>query len=290
MDPVATKPAARPAWREPMVWLVVAIPLAAVVASTALLVSAARSTGNNDAVTDQVRRTAQIQVEDLAPDLAARELQLAATVSVEGERISLQPDGGDFPRDAELHLSLQHGDDMILKRMKRRHSSADARAFADEVRRLRPEISLGADMIAGFPTETEEMFENAARLAEDCGIAHLHVFPYSPRPGTPAARMPQLDRGLIKDRAARLRAVGAALYARHLDGMGYEVTTGIGPDLMTGAREAVLRMIDLLTAEHGYSPVDAYMLCSVCGDLRISEIVDMPNWVVSFYFPRIVLA
>ena len=118
-----------------------------------------------------------------------------------------------------LHLSLQHGDDMILKRMKRRHSSADARAFADQVRRLRPEISLGADMIAGFPTETEEMFENAVRLAEDCGIAHLHVFPYSPRPGTPAARMPQLDRALVKDRAARLRATGAALHARHLDGM-----------------------------------------------------------------------
>ncbi|OCP18042.1 MULTISPECIES: tRNA (N(6)-L-threonylcarbamoyladenosine(37)-C(2))-methylthiotransferase MtaB [unclassified Ensifer] len=118
-----------------------------------------------------------------------------------------------------LHLSLQHGDDMILKRMKRRHSSADARAFADQVRRLRPEISLGADMIAGFPTETEEMFENAVRLAEDCGIAHLHVFPYSPRPGTPAARMPQLDRAAVKDRAARLRATGAALYARHLEGM-----------------------------------------------------------------------
>ncbi|OCP37800.1 tRNA (N(6)-L-threonylcarbamoyladenosine(37)-C(2))-methylthiotransferase MtaB [Ensifer sp. LC163] len=118
-----------------------------------------------------------------------------------------------------LHLSLQHGDDMILKRMKRRHSSADARAFADQVRRLRPEISLGADMIAGFPTETEEMFENAVRLAEDCGIAHLHVFPYSPRPGTPAARMPQLDRAVVKDRAARLRATGAALHARHLDSM-----------------------------------------------------------------------
>ncbi|MEI2298988.1 tRNA (N(6)-L-threonylcarbamoyladenosine(37)-C(2))-methylthiotransferase MtaB [Ensifer sp. MJa1] len=118
-----------------------------------------------------------------------------------------------------LHLSLQHGDDMILKRMKRRHSSADARAFADKVRRLRPDVSLGADMIAGFPTETEEMFDNAARLAEDCGIAHLHVFPYSPRRGTPAARMPQLDRGLVKDRAARLRAVGATLYDRHLDGM-----------------------------------------------------------------------
>jgi acetamidase/formamidase len=77
---------------------------------------------------------------------------------------------------------------------------------------------------------------------------------------------------------------------RHLDSKGYEVTTGIGPDLMTGAREAVMRMVDLLSAEHGYSPVDAYMLCSVCGDLRISEIVDMPNWVVSFYFPRIVLS
>lgn len=77
---------------------------------------------------------------------------------------------------------------------------------------------------------------------------------------------------------------------RHLDGAGYEVTTGVGPDLMTGAREAVMRMIDLLGAEHGYNPVDAYMLCSVCGDLRISEIVDMPNWVVSFYFPRIVLS
>lgn len=75
---------------------------------------------------------------------------------------------------------------------------------------------------------------------------------------------------------------------RHLDGAGYEVTTGIGPDLMTGAREAVMRMIDLLSAEHGMNPVDAYMLCSVCGDLRISEIVDMPNWVVTFYFPRIV--
>jgi len=76
----------------------------------------------------------------------------------------------------------------------------------------------------------------------------------------------------------------------HLDSAGYEVTTGIGPDLMTGAREAVMRMVDLLSAEHGLNPVDAYMLCSVCGDLRISEIVDMPNWVVSFYFPRIVFA
>ncbi|MFN3318641.1 MAG: tRNA (N(6)-L-threonylcarbamoyladenosine(37)-C(2))-methylthiotransferase MtaB [Allorhizobium sp.] len=115
-----------------------------------------------------------------------------------------------------LHLSLQHGDDMILKRMKRRHSRADAIAFAEQVRRLRPGFAFGADMIAGFPTETEEMAANSARLAEEIGIAHLHVFPYSPRPGTPAARMPQLDRALVKARAAELRAVAERLQAVHL--------------------------------------------------------------------------
>ena len=118
-----------------------------------------------------------------------------------------------------LHLSLQHGDDLILKRMKRRHSSADARVFCARVRTVRPEASFGADMIAGFPTETEEMFANAARLAEDCSIAHLHVFPYSPRPGTPAARMPQLDRALVKDRAGRLRETGKRLHEAHLTSM-----------------------------------------------------------------------
>ena len=115
-----------------------------------------------------------------------------------------------------LHLSLQHGDDMILKRMKRRHSRADAIAFAEQVRRLRPGFAFGADMIAGFPTETEEMAANSARLAEEIGIAHLHVFPYSPRPGTPAARMPQLDRALVKARAAELRATADRLQAMHL--------------------------------------------------------------------------
>ncbi len=148
-----------------------------------------------------------------------RRLRLSSIDGIEADKhlFDLIADEARFM--PHLHLSLQHGDDLILKRMKRRHSSADARAFADQVRRLRADISLGADMIAGFPTETEEMFENAASLAEDCGIAHLHVFPYSPRPGTPAARMPQLDRALVKDRAARLRAVGATLYARHLEGM-----------------------------------------------------------------------
>ena len=118
-----------------------------------------------------------------------------------------------------LHLSLQHGDDMILKRMKRRHSRADALAFAEQVRRLRPQVSFGADMIAGFPTETEEMAENSASLADAIGIAQLHVFPYSPRPGTPAARMPQLDRRLVKERAARLRGTADRLQACHLASM-----------------------------------------------------------------------
>ncbi|APG92869.1 tRNA (N(6)-L-threonylcarbamoyladenosine(37)-C(2))-methylthiotransferase MtaB [Sinorhizobium americanum] len=146
-------------------------------------------------------------------------LRLSSIDSIEADRHLLDLIADEPRFMPHLHLSLQHGDDLILKRMKRRHSSADARAFCDEVRRLRPEISFGADMIAGFPTETEEMFESAARLAEDCGIAHLHVFPYSPRPGTPAARMPQLDRALVKERAARLRVKGAELYAAHLDRM-----------------------------------------------------------------------
>jgi threonylcarbamoyladenosine tRNA methylthiotransferase MtaB len=118
-----------------------------------------------------------------------------------------------------LHLSLQHGDDMILKRMKRRHAREDAIAFTDRARMLRPEISFSADIIAGFPTEDEEMFQNSERLAEECALSRLHVFPFSPRPGTPAARMPQLDRGLIKERAARLRAAGERLHQLHLDAM-----------------------------------------------------------------------
>ena len=118
-----------------------------------------------------------------------------------------------------LHLSLQHGDDMILKRMKRRHSRDQALDFVTRARSLRPEITFGADIIAGFPTETEAMFENSLRLAEECAIMKLHVFPYSAREGTPAARMPQLDRGLVKERAARLRALGDDLALRHLGAM-----------------------------------------------------------------------
>ncbi|MDF1607563.1 tRNA (N(6)-L-threonylcarbamoyladenosine(37)-C(2))-methylthiotransferase MtaB [Hoeflea sp. YIM 152468] len=118
-----------------------------------------------------------------------------------------------------LHLSLQHGDDLILKRMKRRHSRDDAIKFCRQVRDLRPGFAFGADLIAGFPTETEEMFARSLDIIEECGLAFLHVFPYSPREGTPAARMPQLDRGLIKARAARLRDRGQQAYDAHLAAM-----------------------------------------------------------------------
>ena len=115
-----------------------------------------------------------------------------------------------------LHLSLQAGDDMILKRMKRRHSRADALALIAQVRAVRPDVAFGADLIAGFPTETEAMFQNTLDLVEDAGLAFLHVFPFSPRPGTPAARMPAVARAEVKARAARLRAAGQAGLARHL--------------------------------------------------------------------------
>ncbi|MFI5012471.1 MAG: tRNA (N(6)-L-threonylcarbamoyladenosine(37)-C(2))-methylthiotransferase MtaB [Hyphomicrobiales bacterium] len=115
-----------------------------------------------------------------------------------------------------LHLSLQAGDDMILKRMKRRHRRVDAIRFCDEVRRLRPDIVFGADIIAGFPTETEEMFERSLSIIDECGLTYLHVFPFSARPGTPAARMPALPRALVKGRARRLRARGEAAYRSHL--------------------------------------------------------------------------
>jgi threonylcarbamoyladenosine tRNA methylthiotransferase MtaB len=115
-----------------------------------------------------------------------------------------------------LHLSLQAGDDMLLKRMRRRHLRADAIAVAGRARRLRPEVALGADLIAGFPTETEEMFVRSLDLIGECGLAFVHVFPYSPRPGTPAARMPQLPGAVIKERAARLRVAGAAALAAEL--------------------------------------------------------------------------
>lgn len=116
-----------------------------------------------------------------------------------------------------LHLSLQAGDDLILKRMKRRHLRADAIRFCEALRAARPDIVFGADFITGFPTETEDMFAQTLALVEECGLTHLHVFPFSPRPGTPAARMPQVARDVAKARAARLREAGEAALAHHLE-------------------------------------------------------------------------
>jgi threonylcarbamoyladenosine tRNA methylthiotransferase MtaB len=116
-----------------------------------------------------------------------------------------------------IHLSLQAGDDMILKRMKRRHARAQSVALAERLRVARPEIAIGADLIAGFPTEDETMFENTRALIADCGVVHAHIFPYSPRAGTPAARMPQVAPATIRDRAARLRAAAAEQRARWLE-------------------------------------------------------------------------
>ena len=116
-----------------------------------------------------------------------------------------------------LHLSLQAGDDLVLKHMKRRHLRADAVAFAARVREARPDVALGADFITGFPTETEAMFRRTLDLVEECGLVWLHVFPYSPRPGTPAARMPQVPGNIARDRARRLRTAGSAALARYLD-------------------------------------------------------------------------
>jgi threonylcarbamoyladenosine tRNA methylthiotransferase MtaB len=117
-----------------------------------------------------------------------------------------------------LHLSMQAGDDLTLKRMKRRHSRADAIAFCERAKRLRPDIVFGADLIAGFPTETDEMFENSRKIVDECGLTYLHVFPFSPRRGTPAARMPQVPGPVVKKRAAELRAKGQAVLSTYLAG------------------------------------------------------------------------
>jgi threonylcarbamoyladenosine tRNA methylthiotransferase MtaB len=148
---------------------------------------------------------------------AMERLRLSSIDSVEADRDLLDAFATDARLMPHLHLSLQHGDDLILKRMKRRHSGADAVAFCDQVRALRPDVVFGGDIIAGFPTETEDMFCRSLDLVDACGLTHLHVFPFSPRPGTPAARMPQVDRATVKERARRLRQKGAAALARHLD-------------------------------------------------------------------------
>ena len=151
----------------------------------------------------------------LVPDLPR--LRISSIDSIEADENLMLAIASEPRLMPHLHLSLQAGDDMILKRMKRRHLRDDAIRFCEDARRLRPDIVFGADIIAGFPTETEAMFENSLRLIDDCGLTFLHVFPYSARQGTPAARMPAVPGQAIRDRAARLRAAGDAALRRHLD-------------------------------------------------------------------------
>ena len=150
----------------------------------------------------------------LVPDLPR--LRISSIDSIEADPALIDAISSEMRLMPHLHLSLQAGDDMILKRMKRRHLRDDAINFCLEMRSVRPDIVYGADIIAGFPTETEEMFENSLKLIEDCGLTWLHVFPFSPREGTPAARMPQMDRSIIKERAARLRSRGELAVQNHL--------------------------------------------------------------------------
>ncbi|MBY6140284.1 tRNA (N(6)-L-threonylcarbamoyladenosine(37)-C(2))-methylthiotransferase MtaB [Leisingera daeponensis] len=151
----------------------------------------------------------------LVPDLPR--LRISSIDSIEADENLMQAIATEPRLMPHLHLSLQHGDDLILKRMARRHLRDDAIAFCEEARRLRPEMTFGADIIAGFPTESDTHFENSLKLVTDCDLTWLHVFPYSKREGTPAAKIPnQVNGNVIKDRAARLRAAGDAQVERHL--------------------------------------------------------------------------
>jgi threonylcarbamoyladenosine tRNA methylthiotransferase MtaB len=145
-----------------------------------------------------------------------KRLRISSVDSIEVDRDLLDVIAEDARLMPHLHLSLQSGDDLILKRMKRRHSRQRAIDFCAQVRRLRPDIAFGADIIAGFPTETEAMFARSQDLIDECGLTFLHVFPYSPRPGTPASRMPQVEGRVIKERAKRLRAAGDVALRRRL--------------------------------------------------------------------------
>jgi threonylcarbamoyladenosine tRNA methylthiotransferase MtaB len=184
-----------------------------------------------------------------------KRLRISSIDSIEADNDLLDAIAGDARLMPHLHLSLQSGDDMILKRMKRRHSRNDAIAFCETVRRLRPDIALGADIIAGFPTETEEMFARSLDLVEECGLTFLHVFPYSPRPGTPAARMPQVAGSAIKERAKRLRAAGEAALRKRL-------------------RAEVGATRDVLIESAGQGRTEHYLPVAVAGE-RVGSIVPL---------------
>ncbi len=189
------------------------------------------------------------------PDLPR--LRVSSIDSVEADPALMDAMAGERRLMPHLHLSLQAGDDLILKRMKRRHSRDDAIRFCRDIRARRPDIVFGADIIAGFPTETEAMFARSLALVEECGLTHLHVFPYSPREGTPAARMPQVNGAIIRERAARLRAAGEVALAAHL-----------------GAQ--VGRVLPVMAEGGGMGRTEAYAAVRLGRDMPAGTIADLP--------------
>lgn len=201
----------------------------------------------------------------LVPELKRLRLSSLDTIEVDEELLhAIAEEERLMPH---FHLSAQSGDDLILKRMKRRHTRRDTIAFCEQVRRLRPNAAFGADLIAGFPTETENMFQQSLNLVDDAGLTNLHVFPFSARTGTPAARMPQLHRSQIKERAARLRAKGdAATARRHLSLLGSSQTLLVERRGM-GRSECFAPAV--FDAEHGAgSFVRARIVATRGGELR----------------------
>lgn len=182
-------------------------------------------------------------------------LRLSSIDCIEADEELIRAFAGEPRLMPYLHLSLQSGDDLILKRMKRRHGRADALRFCTGLRRSRPEIVFGADLIAGFPTETEAMFQNTLALVADCGLTHLHVFPFSARPGTPAARMPPVAPEIVKARAKRLREAGAAALRAHLDAQ-------------TG------KVLRVLTERGGFGRTEDFTRAKV-GDVLPSQMIEM---------------
>ena len=185
-----------------------------------------------------------------------KRLRLSSIDSVEADDELLDVIAQDARLMPHLHLSLQSGDDLILKRMKRRHSREDAIRFCETVRRLRPDVVFGADLIAGFPTETEEMFQNSLDLVEACGLTHLHVFSFSPRPGTPAARMPQVSPAIVKERSKRLREHGGEALRKCLNA---EI----------GATRRVL------TESHGTGRTEQFIQVKLAGPFEPGQILDL---------------
>ena len=170
-------------------------------------------------VTDYVGGLGRLCQRLFAAEPRLQRLRLSSLDGVEIDEPLFELIAGEPKLLPHFHLSLQAGDDLILKRMKRRHSRADAVHTVERIKKARPDTTIGADLIAGFPTESEEMALNSLKLIEDCGVVAAHVFPFSPRPNTPAARMPQLPREVVKARAARLRKAAAERRAQWLDSL-----------------------------------------------------------------------